>query len=221
MILFSKCKVNPGEEGFVEKFKSLHPDFMEPLELQEVKEKNFFAYVVATYDIESPFVIKYGDWAQRRRETAKAAGLPMRGTRYLEEAEDIILGKNPVTNRIIARYLFLQNDIDFIKYQTYQALYYQQVKLSLGADFDNPGHYDKLKENIDKLSTDIKSLQTAIFHGDETKEMKMALYDFVAKISLDIRPEDIAERKLKGEDVVDDGPYPGYVTGKMTFIGDE
>ena len=64
-------------------------------------------------------------------------------------------------------------------------------------------------------------MQTAIFHGDESKEMKMALYDFVAKISLDIRPEDIAERKLKGEDVVDDEPYPGYTTGKMTFIGDE
>ena len=145
----------------------------------------------------------------------------MKGTRYLEEAEDIILGKNPVTNRVIARYLFLQNDVDFIKYQTYQALYYQQVKQSLGANFDNPGHYDKLKENIDNLSTDIKSLQTAIFHGDETKEMKMALYDFVAKISLDIRPEDIAERKLKGEDLVDDEPYPRYQVDKMTFLNDE
>ena len=77
------------------------------------------------------------------------------------------------------------------------------------------------EKNIDKLSTDIKSLQTAIFHGDESKEMKMALYDFVAKISLDIRPEDIADKKLKGEEIVDDEPYPGYDKDKMTFLGDE
>ena len=219
--LYIKCKVNPEADDFIDRFKKLHPDLGAEITLDKVSEQSLFTYIVLTYDVESPYVIKFSDWAQRRRETAKASKMPMRDNRYHPEAEDIILGHNPQTNRMIARYLFLQNDIDFIKYQSYQALYYTQVKLSLEADYDNPAHYDKLKENIEKLSENIRMLQNAIFHGDETKELKKSLYDFVARISLDIRPEHRADKIEKGEDVVDDNPYINYTPRKLTFADDE
>ncbi len=222
MSLYVKCKADPVGDNFVENFKNLHPDFRKDLSFVKVNERSFFTYVVLTYDIESPFVIRFRDWAQRRRETAKLCRFPEEGGRYTDEVEEIILGQNNATNKIILRYLFIQADLDFINYQTYQALFYRQTIAAMNTSFDNPAHYDKIKNNIDTLTMDIKSLQTAIFHGDETKEMKRALYDFVGQMSLDIRPEDIAERKLKGEELVDETPYPtDYKVDKLTFADDE
>lgn len=222
MSLYAKCKADPTDADFVNKFKSLHPDFREDLSFSEVSEKSFFAYVVLTYDIESPYVIKYRDWAQRRREAAKRCNFPKKGDRYTDEVESFIFGFNKKTNKIILRYLFIQSDLDFINYQSYQSLYYRQSQAAIDLTFDNPAHYDKLKQNIDALTADMKALQTAIFHGDETKEMKKAFYDFVSNLSLDIRPEDIAEKKGNGEEIVDEKPYPeNYKVTPLKFAGDE
>lgn len=222
MSLYAKCKADPTDANFVDNFKKLHPEFRENLGFNIVSEKSFFVYVVLTYDIESPFVIRYRDWAQRRRESAKLCNFPKEDDKYHPEVEDIILGMNRKANKIILNYLFLQSDLDFINYQSYQSLFYRQSLAAMETTFDNPGHYDKLKNNIDELSRDIKQLQTAIFQGDETKELRKALYDYVMQMSLDIRPEDIAERKHKGEPIVDEPPYPnGYDVDKMRFIGDE
>jgi hypothetical protein len=219
---YGKCKADPESPDFVKQFEDLHPDFKEELYLDKTSRRSVFAYIVFTYDIESPFVIRYKDWATRRMQTARKCGFPKNGNEYHPEVESIILGKKPRVNTIVLRYLFLQNDIDFMQYQSYQAMYYRQVKNSLEADYENPSHYDKLKKNIDSLSKELKGLQTAIFHGDETKDMRKALYDFASKITLDFRPEHRAARVEKGEKAIDDSPYPkDYEPKKLTFNNDE
>lgn len=219
---YEKCKVNPEDEKFVEKFEGLHPDFKKDLFLEEVTKEQVYRYIVFTFDIESPYVIKFKDWAQRRRATAKAARFPKSGTSYSKEAETIILGKNRNVNQLFIRYLFLQNDVDFLRYQSYQFLYFKQIRASMEADYDNPGHYDKLKKNIDVLASELKSLEGMIFHGNESKELKKSLYDFASKISLDFKPEDRALKLENGEIVVDESPYPDdYQPEEMRFIGDE
>lgn len=222
MLTYPRCKADPSAPDFVKKFEELHPEFKEELYFDKVQRRSFFSYVVLTYDVESPFVIKYKDWATRRRESSKLCAFPKEGIHYTKEVENIILGKNPRANKIILRYLFLQNDVDFLQFQSYQSLFYRQLKESMEKDFDNPGHYEKLKKNIDTLASEIKSLQKAIFNGDESKELKKALYDFVSKITLDFRPEHRASRIEDGEPVVDDKPYPDdYEVDEMTFNNDE
>ncbi len=219
--VYSKCKADPMKPDFVEQFKALHPVFNEPLDLRKITERSFLSYVVLTYDIESPLVIKYQDWAQRRRETARICKFPQKDGEYIEEAENIIFGINWKTNRVILYYLFLQNDLDFINAQISHALLFKQTKEALFNTNLSPNDSAKLKKNIDELTAELKSLQKAIFHGDETVEMKRAFYDFISQLSLEIRPEDIAERKQNGEEIVDDSPYDDYKPETMKFVNDE
>ena len=220
---YSKCKVDPSASGFVDRFKGLHPDLEKNLFLTEVSEKSLFTYIVLTYDMNSPFVEKYKDWALRRRETAKASEFKIYRGKYQEEAEGIILGKSASVNRIIVRYLFLQNDLEFAKFQGYQALYYNQIVESMNASNIKPNDAAKLRSNIDDLSGEIKTLQKNIFSGNETRDMLRSLYDFISNISYDFRPEQIAEKKDTGEDVVDDPPYgkKQRMTERLTFVNDK
>ena len=219
----SKCKVDPSAPDFVDRFKGLHPDLGENLFLVQVSEKSLFTYIVLTYDMNSPFVEKYKDWALRRRETAKASGFRIERGAYNVEAENIILGKTAKVNKVIVRYLFLQNDLEFVKFQSYQALYYNQVVESMKAGSIKASEAKALRMNIDDLAGEVKSLQKSIFSGNETRDMLRSLYDFVANITYDFRPEQIADKKDNGEAVVDDLPYGKRHkrTEKLRFVDDK
>jgi hypothetical protein len=220
---YSKCKVDPSDPKFVDRFKQLHPDLEEDLRLVQVSEKSLFTYIVLTYDMNSPFVEKYKDWALRRRETAKASSFSITRGSYNVEAENIILGKTAEVNRFIVRYLFLQNDLEFVKFQSYQALYYNQVIESMKAGGIKAAEAKALRVNIDDLAGEVKVLQKSIFSGNETKDMLRSLYDFVANITYDFRPEQIADKKDNGEEVVDDVPYgkKHRETEKLGFLDDK
>ena len=218
---YSKCKVDPSAHDFVDRFKQLHPDFQVDLELKEVKESSLFTYVVLTYDIYSPYVERYKNWAHRRRETARASGFKVNGTKYLKEAEEIIVGRSDVVNKIIVRYLFLQNDLEFIKFQSYQSLYFRQIEASMSTRTLTPSELKTLKGNIDALSSEIKDLQKLIFSGDESKNLLMAIYDFAANITYDFRPEDIAEKKESEEEIVNENPYKRYKPDDLVYLDDK
>jgi len=219
---YSKCKADPSADDFVDRFKQLHPDFKEFLFLSDVSEKSLFTYIVLTFDIQSPFVQKYKDWVSRRRETAKESGFRVERGKYLKEVESIIMGRIVSVNKVIVRYLFIQNDLDFIRLQGYQSLYYGQILQSMSSASVKPADSAKLRTNIEELSGEIKILEKSIFSGDESKNMLMALYDFVANITYDFRPEDIADKKDKGEEIVDEIPYgKKYKLDKLVFLDDE
>jgi len=221
---FSLCLADPTKNSFVGDFELLHEDLRGKGTVESVSLVSLYKYIVATYDKESPFVVKYKDWSQRRKVTAKYAGFQIdkETGRYKKEAERIILGLNGNVTAIVIRYLFLQNDVDFINLAGYQALYFKQMKAAFDMNYENPASYEKLQKNISYLSEIIKSIQRLIFRGDETNEYRMRLYEFANRISLDITPEDIAMKKESGENIVDFKPYEeGYEIEKLGFIGDE
>jgi len=220
---YSKCKVDPESSGFVKEFEDLHPDFKEDLFLGRTSRNSVFRFIVLMYDIESPYVIKYKDITTRRMQVARNCQFPKNGVEYDPEAERLVLGKNPRINKVALRYMFLQNDIEFLQYQSYQIMLYKQLKNTLDANYDDPSKYTKLKTSIDELSAELKKMQVIIFHGDESKDMKRSLYDFASKINLDFRPEHRAKRIENGEKAVDESPYPDSYDGeqKLTFNNDE
>jgi len=219
---YSKCKVDPSAKNFVKRFKQLHNDFKEELFLTDVAEKSAFTYIVLTYDIHSPYVEKYKDWVTRRRETAKVSGFKTIRGKYIKGAENIILGQLESVNKFIVRYLFLQNDMEFVKLQSFQALYYSQIILSMNPGGIKPADSARLRLNIEELSVEIKALEKSIYSGNETKDMLLALYDFVGNISYNFRPEEIAEYKEVGEEIVDESPYSkGYKPAKLVYLDDE
>lgn len=219
---YGKCKVDPESSDFVKQFEDLHPDFKEELFLEQVNKSSVYRYVVLMYDVESPYVIKYNDLTTRRMQVARNCNFPRNGIEYHPEAERLVLGRNTRVNKVALRYMFLQNDIDFMQFQSYQAMYYKQLKTTFDADYDDPSKYTKLKKNIDELSKELKGLQTAIFHGEDNSNMKKALYDFASKINLDFRPEHRAKRVEDGKKAVDESPYPkDYEVEDLTFNNDE
>lgn len=219
--MFGDCLVDIEGEDIVGKFKALHPKLNRPFELKMVSDESVVKYIVAMYDISSPFVRQYFDLRERRNHVAKYADFPKKGGHYIEEVEDIVAGKNSIANDLIVRYMFCQADIDFIQLQTYQHMYYDQVKATVGNAFEKPGDFEKLKKNIDSLTSDIKRLQRSVFEGNEIKNLRNWLYNFVENISTDFRPEDRAERLQNGEEVVDHNPYGDYQPNELKFLGDE
>ena len=111
---FSRCLADPNSGSFVAAFEKLHEDFSGGIVLKAMPLESFYKYIVCAYDKESPIATSVREWAQCRRDSAKEANFPISGKRYSKEAEDIILGNNIDANHFIARYLFLQNDVDFI-----------------------------------------------------------------------------------------------------------
>lgn len=219
--IFNDCLIDLNEAGIVGKFRELSPELDKPFGLEQVSEQSLVKYIVATFDINSPFVSRYSDWGQRRMETGRYAEFPMVGQEFKEEAENIIFGQNDRVNHMIIWYLFIQNDIDFIQFQAYQSMFYKQIKASISADYDKPSDFDKLKNNIDVLTKEIKELQKVIFRGEESLGLRKKLYNFINEISVNFSPEDRAERLNNGEPVVDEEPYPGYMPDDLKFLDDE
>lgn len=219
--LFDNCLVDIEGEDFVEQFRSLHRDLNVSFGVNGISDESIIKYIVASYDISSPFVVQYSDWAQRRRETGIFAQFPTKGREWIEEAENIVRGRNQEVNQVAIRYMFLQNNLEFIQLMSYQKMLEDQVHALHGGSYGKPSEYDKLKQNIDNLTKDIKQLQRYVFSGEEWKEWRNALYNFVSVIRTDISPEDVADKLQKGEPVVDDVPYPNYEPEELRFIDDK
>lgn len=218
---FADCLVDIGVADFVKKFRSLHNDLDLEFGVSGISDKSIIKYIVSTYDMNSPFVIDFVNYAQRRKQTTKFANFPTEGNRWTLEADKIIMGNNLVVNRVVVRYLFLQGNLHFIRLNLYQALLFKQSIMIVQGGGDKPGDLEKLEKNVDGLTEKIEMLQKMVFHGDETDEYRKALYSFAENIRTDITPEDRADKLLKGEPIVDDVPFPGYEVEQMHFLDDE
>lgn len=173
-------------------------------------------YIALMYDPASELRNNIPHLPSRKRICAKMAGFDMDNKKFAPLIEDMLVGKINRVNGAIVAYCFLSLNIYFVAHAAFQNMYFRAVQ-------DSFESYDKETiKNIQDLQDKLIKNEQMIFGGDETNEMRKALYKATSKISLEINPESIVKRIEKGDDLNDMNPYPdSYKPNKITYVGVE
>ena len=175
------------------------------------------SYIVLYYDFKSELRVAIPDYTERKRTAMDMAGygLNKRGA-YPKEVEEVLLGKNSDVNMLIIKYMLLFGKPEYMMLHSYYSILIQEHMRSLSGNLKNPK--DTIK-NIGDLNKALDELDTKLFGGRESIDLKSELYKEVEK-KLDIKPEDIAYQLENGEDV-GSNPYGDYEVQSPKFMGDK
>jgi hypothetical protein len=152
-------------------------------------------YVILVYDIHnSPIRGKYTDLGERKFQAAKLAGFRLTANgRFKKEDENILYGKDDDVNRMIVRYIIIQNSPDIIAFSAYNELLATEMQQSLDAGSFSPQERRVIRESIATLTEKLSVLYNNIFSEEESNKLRMALYRTVEEDKISLRPEDIAK----------------------------
>ena len=166
-------------------------------------KRKIVAYTILVYDIHSPLRVDIHDLYERKRAAAQLAGFnPGSGGYFDKKTEDAILGENEDVNRAIIRYVLCFSNPDYTMLISFLEMF---QKANQGALKGSPTAA-KIK-NIESLNKTIKRLDTAIFGGDESINLRKALYEKADEMRIALRPENIVERLEQGKEGVEINPY--------------
>jgi hypothetical protein len=190
----SKFLIDPlaSNEVLLSKFKQ-YPEFREDLTFDKYSG---IRHIILMYDIHNDEVqALYPDYMSRKRSCAQLAGFELTKNRFNEDVEQAILGKNPVFNSMILRYVRLFNNPDYVAYVSFWEMLVQNFSQSL-AETDVKT-INTIRTNIDGLRNQISVITKSIFRGDDSDELRKALYATMEEEKLKLRPEFMANQILK------------------------
>lgn len=133
----------------------------------------------------------YPDYYTRKRQAAIMAGFTPRKDGKMEpEIESVLVGENDQFNTALVRYLLMQGIPD---YPALVALKEMQAQ-DLMASFQPTEAKDRklIRENLEKITNDIATLEERIFTGRETENVRKALYQYMETERVRLRPEYMA-----------------------------
>lgn len=183
--------------------------------------RNVFAYIVYTYDYRSPFVIFNDNLQKRKRASLLNSGFKKGDNdKYSKLAEDILLNKNKVVNRMIIRYLRILKNDDWMTLVGYQEALARQTETmltgqkeeisesgqSIMTDID-PLDYSRIIQNVKSLRDNIKSLRMDFLTNDDNENLIDAIYDSIEYETLILTPEQYANQVYIGENPKLFNPY--------------
>lgn len=182
-----------------------------------ISKEQVVAYIILMYDMNSPLRKEIPYFNQRKLMAAELAGFKKdKDGKFKADYEAIILGQNGLSESAISKYIRL------FASPKYLALVYYWSILSL--EFSNITSASESKDlkntiaNIEKLEAKINECTDILFGGDDTMNIKRALYESVEKENLKLTPEAIANA-----DDIDDligNPYgEDYKFEKIKFKG--
>jgi hypothetical protein len=145
-------------------------------------------------------------YQQRKVQMAVWAGfeLDKNKNQFPSRVEDMLLGKTPQVNKLIARVLQLSNDVLYQQMVVYESARHRyMLKLETGDE----KNAKNLMEIIDRATDKIQEIQEKILKQDFNTPIKDELYHSVVVATLPT-PEAIARAKKEGNiDDLIDAPY--------------
>lgn len=171
---------------------SKHKEFS----LSVTVDRNFLLrYLFLVYDAKSPF--RTIDDLNRMKLTV----LDYLNINIKEEPEwmDYVLCKNDNFCDMIIRFCRMQNSPDFAELVIYKESYYEALRAQMGT-FKTPLDEKNHLANTAKKKENIRELEKVFLVGDTSVQLLKQLNEEIEHESLDLRPEDIAEKISKGED---------------------
>jgi len=197
---------NPKDKDLIRNITEDHPELTELLTPDSL---TMLRYVIYMYDLNSPFRVLYPDYPIRKRECAIEAGFKIdpKSRRFPEETEDTLAGMNATANKVITRYLLMQNDPNLLLYTSFCELLAVEMENSLKEK--DPKIIKFIRENILKLGEAIAKLEESIFGGKEVAYMRRALYSSMMTEGGIPRPESIAKAIALKKTMIGVDPYHG------------
>ena len=181
-----------------------------------VSKKEVITYIILLYDMNTQLRREVPYLNQRKIIAAELAGFKKnKDGKFKKEYEDVMLGLNGTTEAAISKYIRLFANPKYIS-----LVYYWSI---LSAEFFNISSSTESKDfkntiaNIEKLEAKINDHTQVLFGGDETMNIRRALYESVEKENLKLRPEDIANATEEELETILENPYGDYKPDKLKF----
>ena len=145
----------------------------------------------------------------QRHSTAKVEAAQYFGYKTIgdkindKDISELLSGQNSEFNKMIIAYARMQHNAKFSQFIIWVVKYYKCLDEFVTGDSDekNKDLYKLIKD----LQEDISVLEKELLKNDISPELHEELYAEVERISLGIRPEEIAQKLADGED-----PLPGF-----------
>lgn len=204
---------NPKSRIFEKKLIEISEELGE--EIYNVNRKKSLIYISLMYEFNSQLRNMFPNLLDRKRNASIIAGFSMSTGEFAEEVQRCILGQNERFNKKIVKYLSLSNSIDFMTYAVLEDVLYHWLEDSLKKPSKGA------QESIIKLRAQLDSLRQSLFGGEETQDLKKALYEGAATVRLKLTVEDTREL-MKENGLEEFNPYPDkYKPNQLKYAGDE
>jgi hypothetical protein len=170
-------------------------------------------YIILMYDVSNDQIRNEFPFYPNRKKGV----CDLIGWKIDKEVEGILIGNDEDVNAMIVRYISLFNNPDLLNLASFYEIYVFLNKEAFSGKFDS-----RTITDIEKVNASIKQLTDNVFHGKDETELRMELYRTVREQALGIRPEEIAEKLSRGEDLLDGYErYKNYKVGDIKFLGDK
>jgi hypothetical protein len=179
-------------EDHYELFKR-YAEFVVPT--PNIDRKKLFRYIPLAYDKNSPLHAVLTDIKKIKGKAAELAGFKKsEGGRYTDAVEHMIACFNTTVNYMIIRYITLHKNKLYHRFIVFNEMYDNMSATLL----QTPGTkaeiqaFTELGDTIDVITQELLSADT---------ELENDFLEYYIENDLRLRPEDIAEKRAKGEDI--------------------
>ena len=215
---FKDCLFDPYAKDLKKKLEK-YEEFKQPLGNMERYRDVIYKYIIIMYDFKSPFRMLYPDINERRREAAREAGFQLtRNREFTKDIEDVLLGLREDVAKMVVKYLMLFGVPELVAIEGCMSQFVAESEKLVRRQGDMNTY--KLQKALMK---DMEEYERRIFGGQETLDMRRALYQNLESRRRAPRPEEMAKRlQADPSDKLDDfNPYGEYSVEKLKFKGDE
>jgi hypothetical protein len=195
---YSKMICNPmvvpdkkSPEDHYEIFKR-YREFIQPT--PSLNRAKLFRYIPLVYDKNSPLREHIEDIKKLKGKAAELAGFKRTNDRYPEQVEMMIACRNQTVNSMIIRYVTLHKNKLFHRYVVLSEMY-DNMSIRLLDSQANKSEieaFGSLGDQIDEITQELLSKDT---------DLQESFEEYYLENQLRLRPEDIAERLLNGEEI--------------------
>jgi hypothetical protein len=217
---FNRCLFNPKAHGFLSGIQKAIPEFNSYK--GKLPKGKVFAYIVITFDLNSPLRVTITNYYDRKKLAAELAGWEKKkNDEFEDDVTNMLLGSDEDVNSLVVAYLVQFSMPEYIQLIAYLNMSYAAMRDALSGNF----YDDKMAKSIDFLTGKIRELTNYIFGSgqiDEIAAARKALYYMAEKERIKLNPENIVKLKADRGGLPDDfNPYGDYKTDKLKFISDE
>jgi len=171
----------------------MYKEFSAPL--KEGYERNkVIAWVVYTFDKNSPYRKKYSDIGERKYHALLDAKFDVdENGKFSKLVENMIDGNVPAINEMIVTYVKMHFNTKYSLLVTTEAFFYNMLKSAVGGDLKTKAVDLTNMENL------LLETERELLAGDSSKGIVETLYKRVTKDQIDLSPETISQKiKDKG-----------------------
>lgn len=206
----TKLLYNPKSANFEKRMTEIEEfDF----NIDKVNRKKALTYIVLMYDYNTPLIRLFNELPDRKRNAAIMAGFNIEGG-FAVNVERCIFGKVKAFNRAIVKYLSLSNSTDFSVRAVLEDILFRYMADAL----EKPNA--KTHDTLIKLREEVEKLTISLLRGEETDDIKQALYEGSEQVKLRLTVED--KKELMDKNGLEDyNPYPGYKPNRIMYHGSE